>query len=329
MPAPPHEHPHFTHWTYNCSDLPWRQSDKYICPIGYRAEAEREDFHNAELTHLLQDANTHILLASDFNCVLHPNDNTGHYHTSRALTEIVRGMALTDALTQSPLRPSYTHYTSNCASRLDRFYVTGDLLTQKLLIETLPATFTDHLVVVLHISVPSVEPRRGWRRWKMNPHLMDNADIKLRVRHEFGQWTKYKQYYPDVTSWWERCVDKRLRQLIRRAESERYTNHRTMENHLYQCMYDVLRSDTPEAEKFLILKRYKAKIVCLHARRNEKLMLDVDVKNKIEDEESTLFHILKRRKRCEGREVRVIQDRKGHIYTRPQDILDTFITHLT
>jgi hypothetical protein len=163
----------------------------------------------------------------------------------------------------------------------------------------------------------------------MNPNLMDDADIKLRIRHEFGQLTKYKQYYHDVMSWWGRCVKKRLRQIIRRVESERYADLRTMENHFYQCIYDVIRSETPEAEKFRILKRHKAKIVCLHARRKEKLMLDVNVQDKIEYDGSTLFHTLKRRKICEAREVRVIQDRQGHIYIRPQDILDTFITHLT
>jgi hypothetical protein len=62
-------------------------------------------------------------------------------------------------------------------------------------VEDLPAAFTDHLVVVLRVSVHSVELRRGWRRWKMNPHLVDDPDIKLRKHHEFGQWTKYKQYY--------------------------------------------------------------------------------------------------------------------------------------
>ena len=102
-----------------------------------------------------------------------------------------------------------------------------------------------------------------------------------------------------------------------------------MENHLCQCIYDVLHSDTPETEKLRIPKRYKAKIVCLHPRRKEKLMLGLDVQDKIEDEEPTLFHILKRHKRCETTEVRVIQDRQEHIYIRPKDILDTFIMHLT
>ena len=93
-------------------------------PSGTARRAEREDIYNVVLTHLLQDASTHILLAGDFKCVLHPSDTNRHYRTSRALTEIIRGMALTDARTQSPVRPSYTHYTSNGAFRLDRFYVT-------------------------------------------------------------------------------------------------------------------------------------------------------------------------------------------------------------
>ena len=66
-------------------------------------------------------------------------------------------MAMAVAWTQNPLRPSYTHYISNCASRLDWFYVTGDLLTQKLEIETLPAAFIVHLVLVLRNSVHSFE----------------------------------------------------------------------------------------------------------------------------------------------------------------------------
>jgi len=80
---------------------------------------------------------------------------------------------------------------------------------------------------------------------------------------------------------------------VQRTENERLADHGMMENHLYQCIYNVLRSDTPEAEKFLILKRYKAKIVCLHARRREKLLLDTDAKDKMDGEEPTLFHALR------------------------------------
>ena len=77
-----------------------------------------------------------------------------------------------------------------------------------------------------------------------------------------------------------------------------------MENHLCQCIYDILGSDIPEPAKLPALQCYKAKIVRLHARRMEKVMLDNNVQDKMEDEEPFLFHILKMIKR---RETRVIE----------------------
>ena len=66
-----------------------------------------------------------------------------------------------------------------------------------------------------------------------------------------------------------------------------------MENHQQECLYDIIRSDMPEAEKFLELKRYKAKLVQLHATQREKTMLDTSEHDRMDDEEPSLFHLLK------------------------------------
>jgi len=58
-------------------------------------------------------------------------------------------------------------------------------------------------------------------------------------------------------------------------------------------------------------------------------MLDVDGKDKMDGEEPTLFHVLKRRKSCEAVEIRMIKDRQGIIYTRPQNIMNTFVQYVT
>jgi hypothetical protein len=161
-------------------------------PSGNIWRTEREEFYNMELTHILQDTNTHILLAGDFNCVLQPNDTTGHYNTSRALQEIVRGMALKDTWIQNPQRPSYTHYSIKCDSRFDSFYVTEDNLTKKLGIETLSAAFTDQLAVVLRLSFPSTIERRVSR--PSNPplsHRFPNKDA------HFHQYNMHMAYVPE------------------------------------------------------------------------------------------------------------------------------------
>jgi hypothetical protein len=72
-------------------------------------------------------------------------------------------------------------------------------------------------------------------------------------------------------------------------------------NHSYECLYDILRSDTPETEKPLALQRYKFKIVRLHGTRRSTTLLDLNDHDKLDGEEPSLFHVLKLFRRREGR----------------------------
>jgi hypothetical protein len=95
---------------------------------------------------------------------------------------------------------------------------------------------------------------------------------------------------------------------IRREEAERNKNHNIMENHLYECLYDILRGEAPETDKYYTLQIYKAKIVNLHSRKRAKILLDTNAHNKMEDEGPTLYHVVQQRRRRELREIREIQD---------------------
>ena len=101
-----------------------------------------------------------------------------------------------------------------------------------------------------------------------------------------------------------------------------------MENHLYQCIYDILLSDIPEPAKLPALQRYKAKILRLHLRRMEKVMLDNNAHDKMEDEEPSLFHILKMAKRRETRVIRQVLDMQGNDVSGHRNVLNTFSTYL-
>ena len=79
------------------------------CPSGTAKRTEREYFYNAEVPQLLQIGHGEIIIGDDFNCVLDPADTSGNFHTSRALTEMICGLHLTDTWKQDPTRPAYTH----------------------------------------------------------------------------------------------------------------------------------------------------------------------------------------------------------------------------
>jgi len=86
---------------------------------------------------------------------------------------------------------------------------------------------------------------------------MRDKNIIHKIRVQWGIWQNHKRFYPDIKMWWERYVKKQLQRLLRQEERERTSNLRIMENHLYECLYDIICSDVPEADKFPALQRYR------------------------------------------------------------------------
>jgi endonuclease/exonuclease/phosphatase family metal-dependent hydrolase len=104
-----------------------------------------------------------MILADDFNCVLAASDSTGQRNYSRALANVEHGFHLTDAWEAIAPRKVYTHYTPTRASRIDRIYVTDNLKRRKQDVATVAAAFTDHLAVILRLSidVPVTDEEEG------------------------------------------------------------------------------------------------------------------------------------------------------------------------
>ena len=55
-------------------------------------------------------------------------------------------------------------------------------------------------------------------------------------------------------------------------ELECTKTYKFTEKHLYECLYDILKANIPEADKLPALQKYKAKIVQLHARQRAKIL---------------------------------------------------------
>jgi len=161
----------------------------------------------------------HVLLGGDFNCILEASDTTGVFTYSRALAELVHGLALTDTLQGNPTRKVYTHYSASGATRIDRIYATRELLERKLGVEAIIAPYTDHLAVCLRISIVIPIMRRGRGLWKMDSAVItENASME-KLRTLWGQLQRQKGYFPDLTMWWDGLCKKKI-QLYQREQAE-------------------------------------------------------------------------------------------------------------
>jgi endonuclease/exonuclease/phosphatase family metal-dependent hydrolase len=112
-----------------------------------------EDFFNMELPYLLVDTPTTMIIGGDYNCVLAKTDPTGHFNFIQALNTLISGYDLVDMWEPATRRGVYTHYTRSGAARLDRIYVSRQLSGRKYGMESAVAEFTDHLAVILCISL--------------------------------------------------------------------------------------------------------------------------------------------------------------------------------
>jgi hypothetical protein len=122
---------------------------------------------------------------------------------------------------------------------------------------------------------------------------MNDPQLIDKISNEWMQWKKCSPFYPDITDWWKRHMKKRLQILIRGDDAEKNKNFKMMENHLYQCIYDMLRTDLPDGRKLETLKKHKAHIVRLHANLLDRIPVDIDIKDRFDDEEPSLFRTVR------------------------------------
>ena len=294
-------------------------------PSGTSKRAERESFYNNDLPLLLESASDDILLGGDFNCVLDAADSTGRGSFSRSLAALVQGYALRDAWQARPDSHAYTHHTIHVATRIDRFYMSRDLMTRKTGIATVAAAFTDHLAVVLRLSWSTLLPRRGRGTWKLNSDILTSDHVMEALQQHWIRWKQQQHRYANINLWWVRHCKKRLRQMFQSMEAESRRDLRRLEDFYYECIYDIIRAADRNPDTIASLHHFKAKLIRLHTKRFRMSMMDTADADILPGESPTLYQLIRRHKRQVTRIVRSVKDEHGVIQTSPAGVASAFV----
>jgi len=132
----------------------------------------------------------------------------------------------------------------------------------------------------------------------MKPAIMATAECKQKLQQSWLNWTRLKQYYTNIGQWWERAIKKKIQKFYKQKESESNRDKTQLENHLYECLYDILAQKIPEQEKRPRLNKMKAKIVKLHSETLKiTIMADIDKSDRTEEETPSLYHITSKKKK--------------------------------
>ena len=163
-------------------------------------------------------------------------------------------------------RTVFTNYSPMRASRIDLIYATKEMSDKKIGMETVAVADTDHLPVVMRLSVDVPIVLRGKGFWKMNTSTLSEEVLKRSCGRSGRFGGSIGGSTPIGRCGWE-GIKKQICLFSIQEGSERRRDLVKMETFLYECIYDVLRSTYPHGQKVSMPNRLKAKITSLHGEK--------------------------------------------------------------
>jgi hypothetical protein len=91
----------------------------------------------------------------------------------------------------------------------------------------------------------------------MDPTIATDSAFKERFQAAWEKWRGHRRYHPTTAMWWQGHVKPNIKYLARQVARERNNDHNVPENHLYECMYEILETNVPETEKVLLCRNIK------------------------------------------------------------------------
>ena len=170
---------------------------------------------------------------------------------------MVHGLALHDNWKQNPVRPTYTHHSPSGATRVDRVYAAQEMMEKTRHRNPSSSIYGSSRTSATPCS-GNTRRKEGQRQVEDELHAVTGRKNQGKDPSQVGDMEESPTLLPGSDLVVGTLCKKQLRYFMRQEEAERNKDHRQMENHLYERIYDILRSNTPQEEKLPAFKRYKS-----------------------------------------------------------------------
>lgn len=221
---------------------------RVLCIYAPNKIHEREEFFQDIETYL--NCEKHVMLLGDFNCVCAREDRIGGFgqkdRSAEFLYEMLEGHEMEDvahiASKENCLR--FTHFQGASHARLDRAYVSLNLVSMCSNYSVKDVSFSDHCLVSFVVGGRKEDKKFSWELWKLNCRLLKDSGFKEKVEkifveHESAVGPSWAEKWELIKQDVKLCAISRstaLRRIERAAEKK-------LRNNLHQLL--VLESEMP------------------------------------------------------------------------------------
>uniref|UniRef100_L7LZ86 exodeoxyribonuclease III n=1 Tax=Rhipicephalus pulchellus TaxID=72859 RepID=L7LZ86_RHIPC len=250
---------------FTLNNTEWR----VVCVYAPNKVEERALFFHS-LEQRLSEARQ-LMLLGDFNCVLSAHDKTSSRgfrdQSTDVLTRIVEQWELEDVAecVKCDSAVKYTRYEGPSYARLDRIYVSVDILLQCTSYNVVPVSFSDHCLVQCSIGITKRSHSFSWETWKLNNRLLQDEQFNLTVKAEIAKLDPGKNLY--IWQQWELCKETLKLKAIERATCIRQDEKRK-EKELKAILEKLLKHEYRAPGKWIDdIRKVKQKIEQLDVER--------------------------------------------------------------
>ena len=262
-------------------------------------------------------------ICGDFNCYDSELDKFGgNYSPCRSLSDFKVNFNLIDVWRkQNPRSREFTWFNSDfsIASRLDKFFVSPDLVRFISSPSIRPCCFSDHDLVDLAVDFSNFSPQ-GPGLWKFNNSLLADTVFCDHISNRINDLTDCIVRFSSFKDWWEffklslkeECID-----FAKHKRTELNREKVVLTNRLILCKQRLVRGDTSAS----------AEIVSLEARLFALFNLEIEgVKTRSrarwieEGEKPTRFFFRLEHERTEKNRVTSMYDSNGNEVTSRADL---------
>lgn len=202
-------------------------------PSGSQHRVQREEFFNTTLSYYLRQKAEFCVIGGDFNAVVHAKDATGESNYSLTLKNTTQQLRLVDVWDSlHPGRTQYTYVTHNSASRIDRVYVSSNLVSQLRESATHVCSFTNHKALTVRLCLPYLGREKGRGYWSIRPHVLTRENMD-EFQHKWDYWTRLRRNYSSWMNWWVELAKPKIKSFFRWKTSQKYAFFNNEQQRLY------------------------------------------------------------------------------------------------
>ena len=276
---------------------------------GRQGRRERQVFFGETVERLVRNYSRNLpVILGDFNCILENKDaaNNPQQKKCESLRQLINLYKYVDIYREVyPNNIVYTFIRNNSASRLDRIYVPGEIVSNCRVVELIPAPFSDHSGMTLVLNVGGVRTvRDGERRrksyWKLNNKILESEDFLPNFKDVYQRCILQISSYPDICEWWENCVKPLVTSFLKQFSVEQARERKQTKEGLYVLLRESLERGMEGFEDSMV---FKDRINTILVEEAEGVKVRSRFKENMEKEKGSLFHLAREKKKAQENNV--------------------------